>query len=325
MSSADESSEMTKRLNLLDADFKSYLLKLDGIDRSDPRELIHYTSADAAQKILQTKLIRASDIFSMNDKAEISYGIEIVGIRLQSRPSIPPEIKVLFSPAEQGRLNNFMKKAKGWPVFIACFSTDRLLKSQWIDYADKGRGMAIVFDRERLYAQARVIGECSPFPMIYNEAEQRDVADTVAHMCEAHAANLPENQEEEYWSVAFSDLAIASFRFKAKRWTAEDEWRLFWLDPGAATKLRKRSATDATLVRFVEVGFTPAAITEIVLGPRTDARTQKRMRDLLSSVEYSHIKMTKSSVALRTALLRRWCVDKLRYVRATFCHAHRRT
>jgi hypothetical protein len=288
--SAMAASDVPERLKLLDGEFKSYLVELlDRIDQLAPRELIHYTTGDAALSILSTGLIRASDVFSMNDVEEISYGIRVVGTRLESRPHIPGEIRELFRPLE-GRLNRFMETAKAWPIYSASFSTERHLASQWEAYADKGRGVAIVFNKERLCACAQEIGECSYFPIIYDEAKQAGVADTVAHMCEAHAADLRgSKQKTEYWSVAFADLAIASFRFKGKTWASENEWRLFWLSPRATPKIRPREAKE---VRYIEARFTPAAISEVILGPRADASMQERIRSFLSSVEHDHIKVT---------------------------------
>jgi DUF2971 family protein len=283
--------DVPQRLKLLDTKFKSYLVEIDKINQPNPCEFVHYTGGAAAQSILSTKIIRASDIFSMNDSTEISYGIRIVGMRLQSRPSVPAEIRRLFRPPEQGQLNRFMDTAKDWRAYITCFSADRNMASQWKQYADEGRGVAIVFNRQSLCAHAQDIGECSAFPMVYDETEQGKIVNVVACMCELHAQGLGGvEQLTAYWNTAFSDLAISSFRFKGKDWVAEDEWRLFWLAPHAMPK--KRETTDT---RYVELSFTPSTISEVVIGPQADTRLEQQIRDILCSVEYSHVKVTRLS------------------------------
>jgi hypothetical protein len=298
LGSTDASCDVARRLELLDAEFKSYLLRIvDKIDQPSPHDFIHYTKVCNAKKILASKIIRASDIFSMNDQHEISYGVKVLGTRLQSRTHTPKEIRELFRPVKEGELNAFMEKAREWPIYITCFSTNRYLASQWKDYADKGCGVAIVFDREQLCACVNVqaIGDCAPFPIVYQEPIQWEVADRVAQMSEVHAAGLHgSEQKTKYWAVAFSNFAVASFRFKVKERASEDEWRLFWLNPRTTPNSYQRDGKD---VNYIEVPFPSTVVTEVVLGPSMDASTQREIQDFLSSCEgYGHIKITRSTV-----------------------------
>jgi hypothetical protein len=70
-------------------------------DTIDCEEIYHYTSLDAARKILGDRILWASDVLSMNDTSEFKHAVSIVDDELMSRwNQLPIHFAEYFRPRE---------------------------------------------------------------------------------------------------------------------------------------------------------------------------------------------------------------------------------
>jgi len=101
-------------------------------------KLYHYCSTDTFFKILNSKTIWMSDIFSMNDYLEFIWFFEIIKKHKESK-----FYDMVFRIIQE-KLNNENF------VFISCFSEESDLLSQWRGYSDDGKGFSIGFNKSIL-------------------------------------------------------------------------------------------------------------------------------------------------------------------------------
>ena len=98
-----------------------------------PRRLYHYTSKTSFINILQTNVIRASNVRSANDYKELIHTDEIIReVVTRLRGRLAPITKSLFDEYE----NEGNIFSPGRDVFAFCLSENGDQLSQWRAYAD---------------------------------------------------------------------------------------------------------------------------------------------------------------------------------------------
>lgn len=108
-----------------------------------PPILYHYTDDRGLRGIIETGKIWLTDIFALNDPAELRHGIEhaIQRIRELARTG-KPELKLFADRFAEIRKGGIERSAH---YFVACMSTRGDDLGQWRAYADDGRGFALGF------------------------------------------------------------------------------------------------------------------------------------------------------------------------------------
>lgn len=110
----------------------------------------HYCSLESFLSILQTKSLFMSDPLKMNDCQELTWFIRL----LQEYDIKEEYLSVLNNRAGDSFTYSSLLKClenQGQNnIFIACFSTEKDLLSQWRAYANDGQGVAIGFDLDKL-------------------------------------------------------------------------------------------------------------------------------------------------------------------------------
>lgn len=101
--------------------------------------IFHYCEKYVFDKIIETKLIRLSDITKMNDEGEYKSGFQIIHDILKKYPDVDEPTSTEMRPEN---INNTFK------VLIVCFSRNGDTLSQWRAYADDGCGFSIGFDMD---------------------------------------------------------------------------------------------------------------------------------------------------------------------------------
>ncbi|MFY8094912.1 MAG: DUF2971 domain-containing protein [Niveispirillum sp.] len=160
---------------------------LDGVDRTIPDTLWHYTSISALKSIIETKTLRLGHIRFMNDGAEFEYGSRILREISIEDFSGSSEFFSLF----QDILT--MSTSADVPVatpFIASFCSKHDSLPHWQSYASGGRGVAIGFKRE---AFSKVPG-FGILPVMYGESNfkraVRSIIEKIADFCGDAKNNL---------------------------------------------------------------------------------------------------------------------------------------
>ncbi len=112
-----------------------------------PHTLYHYTSLEALVSIVHSKRLRASDIRYLNDTSEASQLTKDVISILRARALSEQDqevISLIIDTLEQNRVLS---------LFVASFSEDGDLLSQWRAYSPPSLGVSIGFSRESLSEQ----------------------------------------------------------------------------------------------------------------------------------------------------------------------------
>lgn len=123
----------------------------------------HYCSLDTFFKIVTNHTIRASNIRKSNDYYEIigcvdSFNIAMKRACIKYMDENPDNesFKKFFMPKGMKKIDidDIVHSAidnESCTYYCACFSTQKDLLSQWITYADDGRGVAIAFKEAYFY------------------------------------------------------------------------------------------------------------------------------------------------------------------------------
>ncbi len=193
--------------------------------------LYHYTSLDGLRGIIDSGAIWASEIRYVNDASEMQNMASILLFETNRRISKGTDnYKIL---EQFGRwLSN--RLTDGHMLFVASFTENGNLLSQWRGYCPAGKGVSVGFDQEYIItcakAQAFEIGKC-----IYNTKEKESIRGKVIDAIVALAESTGENNDpskrhptESYYGIfeACEDtlLRISSL-IKHTSFEEEQEWR----------------------------------------------------------------------------------------------------
>jgi hypothetical protein len=110
---------------------------------SFPNILYHYCGSVALLNFIRNQELYLSDIRGMNDYSEMSYGKNLINKIIDEHISNGQnaELRTLCNDKLNFALNE---------PFIFCLSAEEQLLSQWINYADHGRGFAVGFNTKIL-------------------------------------------------------------------------------------------------------------------------------------------------------------------------------
>lgn len=111
------------------------------MDNKELLKLYHYTSIEAACKIINSGIFRATNVMYLNDESEMIEAykkVEQYLNRLIIGENIEKIIKQIFKPFDWYKKNNF-------PIFTISFSTKEDDLNQWRAYGDNGKGCCLCF------------------------------------------------------------------------------------------------------------------------------------------------------------------------------------
>jgi hypothetical protein len=189
---------------------KEYIGKLDGSGRA----VHHYTTLKGALGILESGRMWFTERTHLNDPSEISYGLEVAKKLLQERKEIQEATHLEASARRVFRDFRF---------FSASFSFMPDDVSQWMNYADDGKGIVLsfkasAFERPKAHIDRFIADDPTAFvcPMSYDAACLEDVIRGII----------------EKWNgsdiVELCDhLFMISSMFKNECWKSEKEYRFF--------------------------------------------------------------------------------------------------
>jgi len=116
---------------------------------ADDSVLYHYCSASTFQAIATNRTMRFSDINMLNDESEVRWGYSVfeeAATRIIRRAGVSDACPVITEDFIE-EIDKIISPAQlvAHP-FIACFSLEPDILSQWRAYADDGRGFAVGFN-----------------------------------------------------------------------------------------------------------------------------------------------------------------------------------
>lgn len=226
------------------------------------RDLFHYTrTIDGFIGIITSRSLWASDMLSLNDAAEASYPFKIITEVLNAQNSgVLEELRRRF----QTQLTEYLFSL--YIPFVACFSEDGDLLSQWKGYGNGGEGFALGVRFSWLLSLA-----ASGFRLqkvIYDVDQQRDlVLMLLTNVSSLLAERQFSDQEQRaVWQHAAASLAPWVVMFKDPVFREEREWRLVNVAPIPPPYFFRRSGHR--IVPYVTIPIADTgAVTRVIRGP----------------------------------------------------------
>jgi hypothetical protein len=267
--------------------------KLRGATRP-PDKLFHFTDANGAARIIETRSVLASSAICLNDGSELRHGMKVARDTLGARPRPEDERIAKLRGIWEKKISYYLDDQAEPPpenVFVAsfCERADQLL--HWLHYGRGGDGYAIEIRSNALEAErATPIHGGRAFLLSrveYDRDRQMSAFAKVFDVYEALATRVDPARWGEGFTLELSAAAILltfAMRMKDARFAPEDEWRITYVHSGPP---RGPMRTDRPQVesRAVQNRIVPfvrrkllgdgCPFTSVVYGGRVDGRVAK--------------------------------------------------
>ncbi len=115
----------------------------------DVKKVHHYTSVPGLFNILESGVIRFSNINSQNDPREIEFGLKVIRWIIEDKFGLESKILKQIDDHKKTMKDQYAEILNN--IFIFSTSTEKDSYQQWINYSDSGAGLSLAFDRERLF------------------------------------------------------------------------------------------------------------------------------------------------------------------------------
>lgn len=228
--------------------------------------LYHYTSLPAFERIVSdinkgNIVLRAYDAKTMNDPTDTQYLLEILSKK------------------------NVFSGKNTFDSYILSFSKLRDSLYMWNCYGDKGNGVAIGINKQKLFAVSNKIEQtfhilCKLFPCHY--WSEKDISNYLQKTCNTSRNNLSDIEKD--------NLSYLSCLIKDPGYISECEERLTVLD-GNQQYTPSGIIQQDDKKKYIEIPIPVSAIEVIVTGPCMDNNNCSKISSLL----YGKPELIKSS------------------------------
>ena len=188
-----------------------------GLKTKPTKALCHYTSQNGLIGILRGKAMYATDAAYLNDSEEVIYAINLAKKYFRNHHTKDPRFMT--------EVNKILEKASGHaghlPVYVASFSEEPDLLSQWRGYCPNGPGFALSLSADRMMTLGQT-HDWEIFKCIYDEDEQVEVFKRM--LDEAGSVTSPLKGFPTEVAFGLLLLYFASV-FKHPKFKEESEWR----------------------------------------------------------------------------------------------------
>jgi hypothetical protein len=208
----------------------------DELVKREPPMLAHYTSLEAAEKMLASHELWFSNPLFMNDWEEMRFGI-IEGVALLERTDRVREALVSDARIQKFktafvRFYEHLDKVQLLDTYVFCFSEHQKdnqdgLLSMWRGYGGHGRGAALIFDTSKMsFVPGAPMYLCR---VEYGSREERIATlETLLRMW-AQITRQIELPDGQIAIAAYNALSVIKFySLVSKHWgfREEQEWRV---------------------------------------------------------------------------------------------------
>lgn len=236
--------------------------------------LYHYTSFNGLQGILNDKAIRATHIRYLNDKKEFIYTCDMI-----KKLCPAGDNKVHGSIETLIEIANSVKQSQNVIPFVACFSEDGDLLSQWRAYCKYGDGYNLGFDFAHLAGHSGYdidtklviqILKC-----IYEKEQQKNrVNNFIRKYWQILFEGLSFSNNHPQLSQCIGDFFVLASQLKNPSFWEEKEYRLVVFLPDNYYGFIKYRQGKSNVIPYINLDFAqgqkniPAKI--ITVGPTSD-------------------------------------------------------
>jgi len=270
--------------------------------------LYHYTNTAGMLGILRTRALWATDVGYLNDSKELLYGRdEVVSALLEEASRLNPDGLGGMTGDDDSNRATIMASAAHflteeehrsyWGPYVACFSEEGDLLSQWRGYA-ASHGWALAFDLSALRdcAKSWTASESVVHKVVYGPAGIEGAVERVmARIAPEPTGHPGVKGDHRAHVVCRRELAFS----KHPAFEEEHEWRLVIEQDGPAQPLDFREG-PLGLTPYVTVNWPREALREVVVGPTAlPALQHTAMRRLLGEHGYGQVPVRVSEAPFR--------------------------
>ncbi len=184
--------------------------------------LYHYTSLSGLLGIVDSQILRASDIRYMNDSVELRHTLDLLSSHIRARIRTGTDHPDLLSQL----IDWLSSRVTGGPMlFGASFRANGNLLSQWRGYSVHGKGVSLGFSPQNIHQcamrQGFQIARC-----IYDEQVQETLIERIFDAVETMASTSSVTDRENFFEVIEGYLLSIAAVLKHPSFEEEQEWRL---------------------------------------------------------------------------------------------------
>lgn len=199
-------------------------------------KFVHYTNANTALSILESKAFWMRNAKCMNDWSEIVYGIDVLRRAIFQKTNIVHVIGETFGidKAEFVDLFNEVAKSVANDCYVASFSEHRKEDtefgrlSMWRAYGEPAGSVALVMNTEPFFSETNVLQAYSS-PVEYGGIlEISNAISEISDNIMREKRNIALSKDEVKW-ILFRVLVFAVASIKHKAFNEEREWRVIHL------------------------------------------------------------------------------------------------
>jgi len=278
------------------------------------RPLYHYTDLGALRGIVGNQEFWFTDILHLNDPSEFRHGADLALSMIRQHPLRSDRgVNFLCEPLEDTIRQRFNEI---FAIHVASFSGLHDDLSQWREYGARGKGIAV--ELAPAFFARGAGNEVGPngkpshpmivTPMIYDEdvvkARLREILDKAFETVRAMMPVLTLTPAEkgvafmrEFASRLSLEIFLEALSAKHGAYRAEAEVRLTIasrrsvLAPAIETRTR-----EGRTIPFVRQSLSVRKdISGVILGPLTDAETEKAIEELLATCELDPARLVRRS------------------------------
>lgn len=241
--------------------------------------LYHYTSLSGVMGIVESGSLRATDIRFFNDAAEMKHTADLLRTIIAQREEAGASNQRLLVQLREWLSHRL---TDGHMLYVACFTANGNLLSQWRSYCPTTKGVSLGFDAEKVCnsatRQSFRVGKC-----LYDAETQLKIVATILDAIEHIAEERGEDNDpsKRHPSQSFynvfeeieADLLRVSALLKHPSFHEEEEWRTvssvttnyveapieYWEGPSMLVPFMK--------FRLPEAADRPLDIEHVFLGP----------------------------------------------------------
>ncbi len=260
--------------------------------------LYHYTDFAGMKGIIESRSIWHTNAEALNDQKEIRHGLGVIREAIEERKSLETdEFILVFIDSLLFHLESLFRNL--YITFVASFSMDGNLQSQWQAYGDRGRGYSLGFEFSNKTKRTSDISHISdPSEIIlrrvlYDQDQQKGLVISYLNnviesirpnlVAEKQLARVDRSVRASTRAVqAMHTLAEMAVTFKVERFRKEQEWRLIRI-------IQDSHETDSIKPTYL-FHNTPASIlefplTSVMVGPALPCRrSQSEVTQLIQQL-----------------------------------------
>lgn len=268
----------------------------------------HYCNAEIFQKIISLKTIRMSDITKSNDSMEIRWIVKDIDEVFRDNWDHSYDevfkqigldfttITLLLKKFEDAYFGSgLLGEKRLYKYYVACFSMEPDLLSQWRGYADDGKGFSVGFDRVALEKYKEdsfnLLTVHSGF-IDYSESNRKnllisEVQNLISSLHKLSKEGVDRDSVLHLFKTLFQRLLEKSIFIKNPFFQEEKEWRLsYWsfeeyesnnddvlvVNHGKPEQYKRGFMNRGDkMVSYFDLSFPQSIVREIVLGPKNQS------------------------------------------------------